>query len=74
MSITTDTARAATPRGLGHRLFQAAHVAAIGLGLYQGYEFGMRISGMPLGVLLAVNCALLCSITVGVVADAVRRR
>jgi hypothetical protein len=40
---------------------------------WASYDFGLRISGMPLAVLLAANGAFFGSIMVGFVADLIRR-
>ncbi|KNZ32845.1 MAG: hypothetical protein AD742_09015 [Methylibium sp. NZG] len=50
-------------------LVLAAYGAAIVAGLKYGYDFGKQISGPILGVVLAVNGALFCSIVVGMLVD-----
>lgn len=73
--MTTTTTQAATtqapPRSVAQWLVVGAKVAAAALGAVFSYDFGMRISGMPLAVLLAANGAFFGTITVGFVADLV---
>lgn len=59
-------------RGAGALQWAAwlATLAAGVVGLLYGYAFGVRLSGTLLGVVLAVNGALLCSM----VADALLER
>ncbi len=74
--MTTTTAQAPS-RSIAQWLVVGAKVAAAALGAVFSYDFGMRISGMPLAVLLAANGAFFGTITVGYVADLValaRRR
>lgn len=76
-TTTTTTPTQAPPRSVAQWLVVAAQVAAAALGAAFSYDFGMRISGMPLAVLLAANGAFFGTITVGFVADLVasaRRR
>lgn len=47
-----------------------ATLVAGAVGLWYGYGFGVRLSGTLLGLVLAVNCAALCSL----VADALLER
>jgi hypothetical protein len=47
----------------------ATQAVAAGVGLVLGYDFGVRISGTLLGVVLALNGALFCSMVVDVLAD-----
>lgn len=51
------------------RLVQAAQVAAAAAGAIASYQFGLRISGVPLAVLLAANGAFFGTIMVGFIAD-----
>jgi uncharacterized membrane protein len=69
MTTTTTTTTQAPARSMGQRLVVVAQVAAAALGAAFSYDFGMRISGMPLAVLLAANGAFFGTITVGFVAD-----
>jgi len=74
MSTTTTQAPS---RSTAQWLVVGVKVAAATLGAVFSYDFGMRISGMPLAVLLAANGAFFGTITVGYVADLVamaRRR
>jgi hypothetical protein len=41
--------------------------------LVLGYDFGLQISGKLLGVALALNAALFCSMVVDVLADRIVR-
>ena len=68
--MTTTTTQAPS-RFAGQWLVVGAKVAAAALGAVVSYDFGMRISGMPLAVLLAANGAFFGTITVGYVADLV---
>lgn len=54
---------------LPSRVTLIAQVAAVGTGLAAGYAFGVRISGELLGVLLAANAAVFCSMMVDTLAD-----
>jgi hypothetical protein len=75
--MTTTTRTQAPPRSMAQWLIVGAQVVAAALGAIFSYDFGMRISGMPLAVLLAANGAFFGTITVGYVADLVamaRRR
>lgn len=56
-----------------HRLVQLAQLAAATGGAVASYDFGMRISGLPLAVLLAANGAFFGTIMVGFVADLIRQ-
>ncbi len=47
---------------------------AAGAGAVWSFDFGMQISGLPLGVLLAANGAFFGAIMVGFVADLGLRR
>lgn len=55
------------------RLLQAVRLAAAAAGAIASYEFGLRISGLPLAVLLAANGAFFGTIMVDFVADLARR-
>jgi MFS-type transporter involved in bile tolerance (Atg22 family) len=46
-----------------------AQLIAAALGAVFSYDFGMRISGLPLALLLAANGAFFGTIMVGYVAD-----
>lgn len=50
-------------------LVALAYLLAVAAGVKFGFDFGNRISGTVLGVVLAVNGALFCSFIVGVVFD-----
>jgi predicted cobalt transporter CbtA len=52
---------AARPAGRGLWL---AHAIAVALGLGLGFDFGRQISGSLLGVVLAINGAVFCSMVV----------
>lgn len=52
-----------------HRLVQLAQLASATGGAIASYDFGMRISGLPLALLLAANGAFFGAIMVGFVAD-----
>lgn len=56
-----------------HRLVQLAKLAAATGGAIASYDFGMRISGLPLAVLLAANGAFFGTIMVDFVADLLRQ-
>ena len=58
---------------VAHRLVQLAQLAAATAGAIASYDFGLRISGLPLAVLLAANGAFFGTIMVGFVADLVRQ-
>ncbi len=58
---------------VAHRLVQLAQLVAATAGAIASYDFGMRISGLPLAVLLAANGAFFGTIMVGFVADLVRQ-
>lgn len=67
--MTTTMATQATQRTAWEWLVVAAQLAAAALGAFYSYGFGMRISGLPLAVLLAANGAFFGTIMVGYVAD-----
>ena len=67
--IPTDNPR----RPLRRILVLGAYGAAIVVGLKYGYDFGAQISGTILGIVLAINGALFCSIVVGIVVERVRQ-
>jgi len=50
-----------------------AYALAIGAGLKYGYDFGVQISGTILGVVLAINSAVFCSIVVGMFVEQAQR-
>ena len=52
-----------------NRLVQAAQLVAAGAGAVWSFDFGVQISGLPLGVLLAANGAFFGAIMVRYVAD-----
>lgn len=62
-----------TTHPVAQRLVQVAQLAAATAGAIASYDFGMRISGLPLAVLLAANGAFFGTIMVGFVADLLRR-
>ena len=66
MTITTTQA---TQRSTWEWLVVAAQLCVAALGAFYSYGFGMRISGLPLAVLLAANGAFFGTIMVGYVAD-----
>lgn len=53
-------------------LIVGAQLVAAALGAVFSYDFGMRISGLPLAVLLAANGAFFGAIMVGYVVDLIR--
>jgi len=53
-------------------LIVGAQLVAAALGAVFSYDFGMRISGLPLAVLLAANGAFFGAIMVGYVVDLTR--
>ncbi len=55
------------------RLLQAARLMAATAGAIASYDFGLRISGLPLAVLLAANGAFFGGIMVDFVVDLARR-
>jgi hypothetical protein len=57
------------PRPLQRRVVQVSQVVAVVVGLKYGYDFGRQISGTLLGIVLAINGAVFCAITVGMIAD-----
>jgi hypothetical protein len=61
------------PRRLQRILVPVAHGAAAVAGLKYGYDFGAEISGKLLGIVLAINGAVFCSIVVGMVVDRARQ-
>jgi hypothetical protein len=60
-------------RSAGQRLILGAQLIAAALGAAFSYDFGMRISGLPLAVLLAANGAFFGAIMVGYLVDLVRQ-
>jgi len=58
-----------TQRSAWEWLVVAAQLAAAALGAFYSYGFGMRISGLPLAVLLAANGAFFGTIMVGYLVD-----
>lgn len=67
--MTTTMATQTTRRSAWEWLIVAAQLAAAALGAVYSYDFGLRISGLPLAVLLAANGAFFGTIMVGYVAD-----
>jgi hypothetical protein len=65
---TTQT----TPRRAWQWLIVGAQLIAAALGAVFSYDFGMRVSGLPLAVLLAANGAFFGTIMVGYVVDLAR--
>lgn len=59
-------------RSTAQWLVLGAQLIAATLGAAFSYDFGMRISGLPLAVLLAANGAFFGAIMVGYVVDLVR--
>ena len=55
------------------RLIQFIYLVAIVIGLKYGYDFGNRISGMILGVVVALNAAVFCVIIISVVVERLER-
>jgi len=45
------------------------YLLATALGLYYGYDIGSRVSGMAMGVVMALNTAVFASIMAGAVSD-----
>jgi hypothetical protein len=43
------------------------------IGFVYGFDFGHQVSGAMLGLVLAINSALFCSIMVGAIDDAIGR-
>jgi len=68
MTTTTMTTQA-TQRSTWEWLAVAAQLCVAALGAFYSYGFGMRISGLPLAVLLAANGAFFGAIMVGYLAD-----
>ena len=56
------------------RLVQFACFVAVLAALKCGYDFGARLSGPWLGVVLAINAAVFCALVVGLVAERVSVR
>ena len=52
-----------------HRLVQAACFVAVLAALKYGYDFGNRLGGRWLGVVMAVNAAVFCALVVAAVAQ-----
>jgi hypothetical protein len=61
----------ATP--LQRWLVRSAYGLAAVIGAIYGYDFGSRIGGMFVGVVLALNGALFCSIVAGSAAERLSR-
>ena len=53
---------------------RAAYAFALMVGATQGYLFGARLGGVPLGAIMAINGALFCALMVGAVAGWWTRR
>lgn len=70
--MTTTMAAQTTRRSAWQWLVVGAQLAAAALGAVYSYDFGLRISGLPLAVLLAANGAFFGTIMVGCVADLAR--
>ncbi len=66
--MTTTTTQAHS-RSTAQWLVVGAQLIAAALGAVFSYDFGMRISGLPLALLLAANGAFFGAIMVGYVAD-----
>lgn len=56
-------------RALQRSVLALVYVLAAAVGLVSGYDFGSRIGGIFVGVVLALNGAVFCSIVVGAVAE-----
>jgi hypothetical protein len=54
-------------------LVRLAYGLAVVLGAIYGYDFGSRIGGMFIGVILALNGAVFCSIVAGAAAERLSR-
>lgn len=65
LDLAASDVRPALPR----RIVWAAQAVAVCAGLVAGYDFGVQISGEGLGVLLAANAAVFCSMMVDTFAD-----
>ncbi|QTN24656.1 hypothetical protein HZ992_06655 [Rhizobacter sp. AJA081-3] len=65
----TTTTTQADSRSTAQWLVVGAQLIAAALGAVFSYDFGMRISGLPLALLLAANGAFFGTIMVGYVAD-----
>lgn len=70
--MTTTTTTQTPSRSTAQWLVVGAQLIAAALGAVFSYDFGMRISGLPLAVLLAANGAFFGTIMVGYVADLAR--
>jgi hypothetical protein len=69
MTTTTQTNHLSTAQWL----IVAAQVTGAAIGAVSSYDFGMRISGLPLAVLLAANGAFFGTVMVGCVASLLSR-
>ena len=54
-----------------HALTAVAHLVAAATGAWFSYGFGLRIGGPAMGLLLAVNAAVMAAMLVDAAADAV---
>jgi hypothetical protein len=50
-----------------------AYAAALCIGAFYGFGFGLQVSGPWLGVVTAVNGALFCALLVGAASDGIGR-
>jgi hypothetical protein len=66
MQRADSPASARVPRRV---VLALVYVLAATIGLLASYDFGSRIGGMFVGVVLALNGAVFCSIVVGAVAE-----
>ena len=57
-----------------HRVLLATQAVAVAPGLAFGYDAGVQISGMWLGLAMAANAAVFAAFCVSLLADAVFRR
>ena len=69
--MTTITATPKPQRTAWQWMVVGVQIVAAGFGAVFSYEFGLRISGLPLAVLLAANGAFFGAITVSFLADLV---
>jgi peptidoglycan/LPS O-acetylase OafA/YrhL len=57
-----------------HRLpLRLAYAAALCIGAFYGFGFGMQVSGPWLGIVTAVNGAVFCALLVGAASDGISR-
>ncbi|MFN7572924.1 MAG: hypothetical protein ACK5TK_15965 [Betaproteobacteria bacterium] len=59
----------ATRSDLRRRAVLAASLAAAALGVFYGYGFGDRLGGLALGLVTALNCAVLGAFAAGGLAE-----